>query len=325
VLKSLVILPTSCSLNVQFEDRIPLDTLTMTGKGKQLTAANRKAAYYMIVAMSDDDGPQRGAFNIAASFFDVLRQAVAKMWRQINENVKKLEADHGTANDENNVFLDSTFESRIGDRRRGKHKHDREALKAAIKALPSNQCRKCRHLSAKVNVPISTLHEMLKSQKFLKRHSSTLKPKLTTSNKHLRMMHCLDHINPVTINSRTQPMKHQDLFDEVHVDEKLFYVSRDGESYITCFDEEPPEREVGHKSHITKVMFLCAQARPRLLHNGVWWDGKIGIWPVGCCRAAQRASVNRPAGTLLFKNETIDMDKCRSMLINDVVPAMLNE
>jgi len=53
----------------------------MPGKYKQLTAANRKAAYYMIVAMSDDDGPQRGAFSVAASFFDVSRQAVAKMWR----------------------------------------------------------------------------------------------------------------------------------------------------------------------------------------------------------------------------------------------------
>jgi len=78
------------------------------------------------------------------------------------------------------------------------------------------------------------------------------------------------------------------------------------------------------KSHITKVMFLCAMARPRRLHNR-WWDGKIGIWPVGCYRSAVRDSVNRPAGAQLFEPESIDMDKHRCMMINNVLPAILTE
>jgi len=296
----------------------------MAPKFKQLNTANRKAAYYMVRAMCDDNGPARGAFSVAASFFNVSRQAISTLYKKIQSNIQELE-DNGTANDEDNMFIDSAFVSDIGNRRKGKCKHDRVALKAAIKAMPSNQRRKHRHLSAKVNVPVSTLHKLLKGQHFLKRHSSALKPKLTSTNKHLRALHALEKIDEATINSRTQSMKYRDLFDEVHVDEKCFYVSRDGESYIIVYDEEPPEREVGHKSHITKVMFLCAQARPRKLSNNTWWDGKIGIWPVGYYRAAQRDSVNRPAGTLLFENETIDMDKYRSMMINDVVPAMLNE
>jgi len=198
-------------------------------------------------------------------------------------------------------------------------------LKAAVKAIPFAQRRKCRHLSAKINVPVSTLHYLLRTKKFFKRHSSALKPNLTASNKHLRMLHALEKIDPNAINSRTQTMKCQTLYNEIHVDEKWFYVCRDGESYICCSDEDPPERKVGHKSHITKVMFLCAQARPRQLSNGTWWDGKIGIWPIGYYRNAIRDSVNRPAGTQLFENETIDMDKHRMMMINFVVPSILTE
>jgi len=120
-------------------------------------------------------------------------------------------------------------------------------------------------------------------------------------------------INPQTINSRTQSMKHPHMENEIHVDEKWFFVCRDGESHMLVSDEIPPERVVKHKSHITKVMFLCAQARPRKLTNNTWWDGKIGIWPIGCYRRAERGSVNRPRGTLLFEPETINMDKCRSI------------
>jgi len=113
--------------------------------------------------------------------------------------------------------------------------------------------------------------------------------------------------------------------NEVHVDEKWFFVCCDGESHAPASDEIPPERAVKHKSHIAKVMFLCAQARPRKLTNNTWWDGKIGIWPIGHCRRAERGSVNRPRGTLLFEPETTDMDKHRSMMIGDVLPAILNE
>jgi len=275
--------------------------------------------------MSEDGEPVRGAFSVAASFFNVSRQTISALWKKIQSNIQKLEDENGTANDEDNVFMESIFASGASSRRKGKYVHDREVLLAAVKALPSNQRRQCRHLTAKVNIPIATLHKYLKVEKLFKRHTSALKPTLTSTNMHLRVLHALEHIDQNTINSRTQTMKYRDLFDEIHVDEKWFYVSRDGEAYIICSDEEPPERKVGHKSHIAKVMFLCAQARPRPLSNGTWWDGKVGIWPVGYYRAAIRDSVNRPAGTLLFENETIDMDKCRTMLINLVVPAMLHE
>ena len=45
---------------------------------------------------------------------------------------------------------------------------------------------------------------------------------------------------------------------------------------------ENPKHCVKHKSHITKVMFLCVVVRPH--YNPCakcWWDGKLGVWPIG--------------------------------------------
>jgi len=175
-------------------------------------------------------------------------------------------------------------------------------------------------------MPLSTVHTLMREFKMLKRTTNAAKPTLTASNKHIRTMHCLEHTDQHTINSHTPNVKFASMDNEVHVDEKWFFLCRDGETCIVVSDEEePPKRHVSHKSHITKVVFLCAQARPRHLPNGTWWDGKVGIWPVGFCTPAKKTSKNRAAGTTLFQPESIDMDKRRHMLQNFVVPATLTE
>jgi len=153
----------------------------------------------------------------------------------------------------------------------------------------------------------------MKQHKVFKRHTSALKPSLAVTNKHDGLLHALEKIDirnhPMNTRQQQQDsMKFVNMRNETHGDEKWY----------------PPEQHVKHKSHITKVMFLCAMARPCRLHNR-WWNGKIGIWPVGFCRAAVHDSVNRPAGTQLFEPESIDMDECRCMSIGNVLPAIPTE
>jgi hypothetical protein len=115
-------------------------------------------------------------------------------------------------------------------------------------------------------------------------------------------------------------------YDKVHIDEKWFNMSRDGEIYILTMDEELPVRRVRHKNYITKVMFLCAQARPRWdPGRRQWWDGKIGIWPIGRFDRAQRSSVHRPAGARVWVNEGVGHEKHKDMLLNCVIPAILEK
>ncbi|RHY01444.1 hypothetical protein DYB36_012473 [Aphanomyces astaci] len=68
------------------------------------------------------------------------------------------------------------------------------------------------------------------------------------------------------------------------------------------------------KSHITKVMFLVAVARPR---NG--WDGKIGCWEITERVPAVRKSRNRPARSEVLRSVTVTKDVYRR---NMVVPAI---
>ena len=55
-----------------------------------------------------------------------------------------------------------------------------------------------------------------------------------------------------------------DNYDCIHVDEKWFHIKKVAKKYYLGPNELPPERTTCHKSHITKVMFLCAVARPRM-------------------------------------------------------------
>jgi len=56
----------------------------------------------------------------------------------------------------------------------------------------------------------------------------------------------------------------------------------------------------------------------------VGWEDhlQIGIWPIGEHTVAQRASANRPAGADEFTKQSVDRDKHREMMINDVVLAI---
>ena len=82
-------------------------------------------------------------------------------------------------------------------------------------------------------------------------------------------------------------------------------------------------RAVKNRNKIKMVMFLCAQARPRWDNNAnQMWDGKIGIWPIGEYIPAVRTSVNRPAGTPVWKNQKVNKDKYRELLLEKVIPAI---
>ena len=54
--------------------------------------------------------------------------------------------------------------------------------------------------------------------------------------------------------------------------------------------EKNPKGCIKHKLHIAKVMFLCAVVRPQ--YNPCaesWWDGKLGIWPIGDWEPAKKS------------------------------------
>jgi hypothetical protein len=75
--------------------------------------------------------------------------------------------------------------------------------------------------------------------------------------------------------------------EEVHVDEKWFFVDQIDEKFYLLPDEDT------HKRHIEKVMFGAAVAWPRQnSETGEWWDGKVHLHPFTKIEVAQRNSRN---------------------------------
>ena len=128
-------------------------------------------------------------------------------------------------------------------------------------------------------------------------HCSSLKPVLTEENKVARLLMALHFRDPV------DPTKYCDMLDQIHLDKKWFFLTWEN---LLLLEERNPKHCTKHKSHITKVMILCAIAHPRFNPSAnSWWDGKLGIWPIGDWELAKCKSKNRLRGTLVWKNKSV--------------------
>ena len=98
---------------------------------------------------------------------------------------------------------------------------------------------------------------------------------------------------------------------------------KDGQCFIIAADEAEPYRHVQHKSFLTKIMFLCAVARPRYNTNkNAWFDGKIGTWPIGKWEPVKRSSKKRAKGMHVWKNQSIMWDVYWEYLIQKLLPVI---
>ena len=149
-------------------------------------------------------------------------------------------------------------------------------------------------------------------------HSNSLKLILTEENKLARLL-MVNHFRDPQNRS-----KYQDMHDHINLDEKWFFLTKEKERYLLLSDEKNLKHCIKHKSHITKVVFLCAVAR--LCFNpsvNSWWDRKLEIWPIGDWEPVKWKSKNRPKGTLVWKNKMVTKEVYRELLISKLIPAML--
>jgi hypothetical protein len=231
---------------------------------------------------------------------------------------------------------DDCFKSESNKKNSGpKQKYNREEIASEIKLIPFAKRGTIRNVARALGLPKSTVHRIAKDKRspdVIFPHANAIKPRLTEENRMARLLYAinhlqLNHVDQVLFNNDTMdPGKfgyYDGFFDVVHIDEKWFFVSRAKQRIYLTKDEIGPHRTVSHKSHIEKVMFLSAVARPRYDEHGVCvFDGKIGIWPFVKQAAAQRASANRPRGTMVTTCVTVTKAVYTAMIINNVIPAI---
>jgi hypothetical protein len=295
------------------------------------TFADRYAIFMTCKATMVEGRVKSGIQIKLAELLGISRVTVSRQWTSMNFKLAPLlvnqdEECHAAIIHENSHFL---FGDGKSDRRKNKYKYNREELSEAIKLVPVKSRRSVKKLGMQVGMAKTTLHYYIHPRNkdevpLIKRHVSKLHPTLTEKNKLERYLFAVGQLNNATAHL-VRP-KFLDQMDRVHIDEKWFHMCQDGEGYLLVAGEEPPVRYTKHKSYIGKVMFLCAQARPRWdHHSNTQWDGKIGIWPIGKYTLAQRNSVNRPAGTTEWTNENVDHELYRDLLVDYVLPEIMNK
>ncbi len=196
----------------------------------------------------------------------------------------------------------------------GQRRLERGNVLERIREVPLNQHQTIWSLACAVNVPKSSLHDMLKRDRKLKRISSTVKPLLTEQNKLEQLKFCLSMLD----NGAFQPN-----YGYVHMDEKWFYMTKVKVSYYLVEGEDIPYRSVKSKRYITKVMFPAAVAHPSYdPHRKITFDGKIGIWSFVEQEPAKWCSKNRPWGAMETKPINADSKVYAKYLRDKVLPAI---
>ncbi|GMF25502.1 unnamed protein product [Phytophthora lilii] len=146
--------------------------------------------------------------------------------------------------------------------------------------------------------------------------ADNVKPLLTDDNKAARLAWCISHLQ---LNS----LFFAEMYDTIHVDEKLFYMTAVKRRYYLLPGEEAPHQQVRSKRFITEVMMLAAVARPRWdAASGTYFDGKLGIRPFIVRQPAVRSNSRRPAGTMITKEQSVNKEAYRSKLIQHLLPAV---
>jgi hypothetical protein len=141
---------------------------------------------------------------------------------------------------------------------------------------------------------------------------------LTEGNKLSRMHFCL--------SERGANGLFKDMFDCIHVDEKMFLLTKEVERYILAEGKEAPLRTLVHKSYIPKVMFYAANTCPRRgAGSNQMFNGKVGMWPLAAQVPAVRSSRNRPASTLEWKSHSMTKQVYTTIVFEKLAPAILEK
>lgn len=278
-----------------------------TPQRKHLNADERRAVVDELLQSSKKGKPVWGAFGIVAEKFGSNPKTIKQIWR-----LYKSQKDEGIVN----PCLRSKRRGNSG--RKG---IDIDYYRELLKHIPLKNRTTQRALAGALGIPRTTLQKNLKKLG-LRVVSCYLKPLLTDSGKRERVEWAVRWCRPTPGGN----FKFHHFEDHVHLDEKWFYICRNGQKYYLYDDEELPIRKVRHKSHITKVMFLGVVSRPRPLpgrsRGSRTFTGKIGIFPFTVQRAAQRTSRNRDAGTIETKCVEVNKEVYKRKIIDEVIPAI---
>jgi len=257
---------------------------------------------------------QNGEFRLArgtqievAKIFDTNQSTVSRIWKRAQAN-----------REDPNIQAYRASPQKKG-RCGPQILYDREALCEAVAELPLHKRKTMRGLAGALGILVGTVWKLVRKDKVINPHSNDIKPFLTEENKVTRVSYAANQVKHLP-NGRYAFSIGE---DEVHLDEKWFFMSEQTLLTHLVDGEKPKKRTAKHKQHIIKVMFLAAVAWPRFdADRNCIFDGKIGCWPFVKRVRAKRTSANRVAGTWETKSVNVDGKTYKKFILEKVIPAV---
>ncbi|KAH6804494.1 hypothetical protein C2S51_032741 [Perilla frutescens var. frutescens] len=277
----------------------------LPNKRKNLTSDTKRAVFEMILIELQGERRFKGLISKVANSFSISTRLVSRIWHQGK-----------SVTDANDVG--SIFASKFADRTWSQKKV--ELSLEEIKNIPLCRRTNIRSFSRELGMPRSTLHRRIKEGN-IRPHSNAIKPYLSDVNKKARLEFCLSMVDHGTNAPKSTFFS---MHDQIHIDEKWFYMSNTSEKFYLHSEENEPVRTCKSKRFITKIMFLAAVARPRVdTITGEEFNGKIGIWPFVSYEPAKRKCKNRAAGTMEAKPiVSVTKDVIRSYVLTKLLPSI---
>ncbi|XP_074302889.1 uncharacterized protein LOC141637225 [Silene latifolia] len=220
-----------------------------------LTNNQRDSIAHFLLANSSKGIPFKGKIKEASVKWGVDRKTIWLWWTRAKEKISNEDAIHLTS-------------LKMGNTNAPKVVINREMI---------------RSMSVKNRGSISKLAKKLKTvQRWVKKgelrkHTNAIHPTLNDSNKLQRLLFSL---TSTFVDILANKIMFKDMSNQIHIDEKWFYITKTTDSFYILSDEVPPNRSCQSKRYITKVMFMSVVSRPIYEKDGeLLFDGKIGMFP----------------------------------------------
>ena len=172
----------------------------------------------MLQMLEMDDSMWRGAFTIIAKSFDMARSIVHCLWNRVVRM-------HATGH-----IISPEFHSHKNNCRR-RPIYPSEVICEGIKNIPLQKRHTQRKLATLMGVSKTMVHHWIVDLT-IRIHSNSLKPVLTEENNVAQLFMAFDSWDP------QDPMKFLDMMDQIHVDEKWFFLSQQKERYLLLPEEK---------------------------------------------------------------------------------------
>ena len=176
---------------------------------KEMSLQLRKRALGVLLSRLGNGVLPWGSFTIVADQIGVARSTISRLWRQAR----------GAR--EQSLIITPEIASRNNSRAKSL-KYSHAEFHQGLKEIPRRRRKTYRSTARAMGVSLNTVQRMLLQKDVCRIHTSSLKPTLTEENKMSRMELALSFVN------KNNPSKFENMEDLIHVDEKWFYLTKDG-------------------------------------------------------------------------------------------------